>query len=61
MYGTCVIGHVQSAHKLVAQHVKIKKYHRVFGAITLGRPKAVYRRTVSRKAADVGWVGEYNH
>ncbi|NIN62619.1 MAG: hypothetical protein GTN55_09815, partial [Gammaproteobacteria bacterium] len=47
-YGTCVIGHVQSAHKLVAQHVKIKKYHRVFGAITLGRPKTVYRRTVSR-------------
>jgi nitroreductase/NAD-dependent dihydropyrimidine dehydrogenase PreA subunit len=55
-YGTCVIGHVQSAHKRVAQHVKIKKSHRIFGAMTLGRPKTVYRRTVSRKAADVRWV-----
>jgi nitroreductase/NAD-dependent dihydropyrimidine dehydrogenase PreA subunit len=60
-YGTCIIGHVQSAHRLVAQHVKIKKYHRVFGAITMGLPKTVYRRTVSRKAADVSWVGEHNH
>jgi nitroreductase len=59
-YGTCIIGHVQSAHKLVAQHVKIKKYHRVFGAITLGRPRTVYHRTVCRKAADVSWVGEHN-
>jgi nitroreductase/NAD-dependent dihydropyrimidine dehydrogenase PreA subunit len=57
-YGTCIIGHVQSAHKLVAQHVKIKKGHRVFGAITLGRPKTVYRRTVSSKVTDVRWVGK---
>ena len=59
-YGTCINGHVQSAHKLVAQHVKIKKHHRVFGVITLGRPKTIFHRTVSRKAADVSWVGEYN-
>jgi nitroreductase len=60
-YGTCVNGSVQAAHKLVAQHVKIKKDHRVFGAITLGRPKTAYRRTVTRKAADVSWVGDYTH
>jgi nitroreductase len=59
-YGTCINGHLQAAHKLVARHVPIKKYHRVFGAITLGRPNIRFHHTVTRKAADVRWVGEYN-
>jgi nitroreductase len=58
-YGTCINGHLQAAHKLVARHVPIKKYHRVFGAITLGRPNIRFHHTVTRKAADVSWVGEY--
>ncbi len=59
-YGTCINGHVQSAHKLVAKCVKIKKGHRVFGAITLGFPKTTFKRTVTRKPAEISWVGEHN-
>lgn len=54
-FGTCINGHIQNAHSLIRKHVALPKDYRVFGALTVGYPKKIYKNMISRKAASILW------
>ncbi len=56
--GSCVIGYAQSAPKILARHLDIPRFYKVFGVVTLGYPKSKFKRTVERNPAEIIWYGQ---
>ncbi len=56
--GTCIIGYAQTAPKVLAKHLDVPKFYKIYGAITLGYPQVSYHRTTVRNTPEVSWVGQ---
>jgi len=55
--GTCIIGYAQAAPKVLAKHLGVPKFYRIYGAVTIGYPQVKYNRTVERNPAEIKWYG----
>lgn len=54
--GTCINGFISANAKKLTKFVNIPKYHKIYGALTIGYKKGSYYRTIYRNKPSVNWV-----
>lgn len=54
--GSCIMGYAQAAPKILARHLDVPRFYKIFGVVALGHPKHRFQRVVTRKPASITWV-----
>jgi nitroreductase/NAD-dependent dihydropyrimidine dehydrogenase PreA subunit len=54
--GSCIMGYAQAAPKILARHLEVPRFYRIYGVVALGHPKHRFARAARRKPASVTWV-----
>lgn len=54
--GSCIMGYAQAAPRILAKHLEVPRFYRVYGVVALGQPRYRFHAAAERKPAVVDWV-----